>query len=123
MHEGQSTLGEASKLYEYAQENNVFPVSPNTFYAFLQIIMHGIRNVEIVKSARKLQEGLAQVERSFEAYYRKHEEIGKCLEKASEAYRVGDGHIQRYKARLDNALQLRQPDVDTGLLTDQPGSP
>ncbi|MBD3320932.1 MAG: DNA recombination protein RmuC [Chitinivibrionales bacterium] len=99
-------LGDSSKIYEYAQNNNVLPVSPNTFYAFLQIIIYGIRNVEIIKSARKLQNQLKQVQRSFDGFYKKYEEIGKCLTKASEAYRIGDDHIVRYKTRLDDAVNL-----------------
>lgn len=99
-------LGDPSKIYEYAQENRVIPVSPNTFYAFLQIIVIGIRNLEVIESAKKLQEGLTTIQKSFELFYKKYEEIGKHIEKAAEAYRVGDGHIERYKRRLDSTLQL-----------------
>jgi DNA recombination protein RmuC len=99
-------LSEPSKIYEYAQENGVIPVSPNTFYAFLQIVVIGIRNIEIIKSAKKLQEGLRTLQRSFELFYKKYEEIGKNIEKAQEAYRIGDSHIERYKHQLDSTLQL-----------------
>ena len=56
-------LGEPSALLEYAQDQHVIPVSPNTFYAFLQLVILSIRNVEIVKSARELQEGLSALHR------------------------------------------------------------
>jgi len=42
-----------AKIYEFAQENKVIPVSPNTFYAFLQVIIMGIRNLEIIKKRKK----------------------------------------------------------------------
>ena len=101
-------LGEPSRIYEYAQENRVIPVSPNTFYAFLQIIVIGIRNLEIIESAKKLQVGLKNLQKSFESFYKKYEEIGKHVKKAAEAYRVGDDHIERYKRRLDRTLQLEE---------------
>jgi DNA recombination protein RmuC len=101
-------LGEPSKIYEFAQENKVIPVSPNTFYAFLQIIVIGTRNLEIIKSAKKLQDGLTTLQKSFELFYQKYEEMGKNIQKAAEAYRVGDGHIERYKHRLDSTLQLEE---------------
>jgi len=101
-------LGEPSKLYEYAQENKVIPVSPNTFYAFLQVVVMGIRNLEIIKGAKKLQEGLKTIQKSFDSFYKKYEDVGKHLEKAGEAYRVGNDHIERYKSRLDNTLQLKE---------------
>ncbi|MBD3344019.1 MAG: DNA recombination protein RmuC [Chitinivibrionales bacterium] len=99
-------LGDSSRLYEYAQQNNVLPVSPNTFYAFLQIIIYGVRNIEIIKSAKKLQNQLKQMQKSFDGFYKKYEDIGKNLTKASESFRIGDDHILRYKQRLDNAVKL-----------------
>ena len=101
-------LGHPSKIYEYAQENRVIPVSPNTFYAFLQIIIIGVRNLEIIKSAKKLQDGLKAIQRSFESFYRRYEEVGKHIEKAAEAYRVGSGHIETYRRKVDSTLQLEE---------------
>ena len=99
-------LGEPSAIFEYAQTHHVFPVSPNTFYAFLQIVALGIRNVEIIRSAKKLQEGLSSLQRSFDLFYKRYEEIGRSLDRAADAYRVGNGHIDRYKRHLDDTLQL-----------------
>lgn len=113
-------LGEPSIVYEYAQENRVIPVSPNTFYAFLQIIVVSVRNLEIVKSAKKVQEGLTTLQTSFESFYKKYEEIGKHIEKAAEAYRIGDGHIERYKRRLDSTLRLEEFHGDTNSLPERP---
>ena len=97
-------LGDPCKIYEYSAQRNVIPVSPNTFYAFLQVVMLGIRNIEIVRNARKLQEGLTKVERDYEQFFRKYEIIGKSLEKASDAYRTGEGHIMRFKRNLDASI-------------------
>lgn len=99
-------LGEPSRIYEAAQANAVIPVSPNTFYAFLQIVLLSVRNIEIIKNARQLQESLAGLEKNFAFFYRKFEEIGRQLEKAQEAYRLGEVHIERYRKQLGSALAL-----------------
>ena len=118
-------MDEPSQVQEYARERHVIPVSPNTFYAFLQIIITGIRNIEIVKEARKLQESLVKVEKDFESFYKKFEIIGKSLENASKAYEVGDGHVKRFKKNLDSTLKLDkefQSDAeDAALLEEDPG--
>ena len=62
-------LGKPSQLYEFALDHKVIPVSPNTFYAFLQVIVIGIRNLEIIKSAKKLQEGLSSIQKSFDYFF------------------------------------------------------
>ena len=79
----------------------------------------GIRNVEIIKSAKKLQEGLKAIQKSFDKFYNKYEEIGKNIEKAQDAYRVGDAHIGHYKRHLDDTLRLEGFHEDTHSL---PGS-
>lgn len=109
-------LGEPSKIYEFAQANRVVPVSPNTFYAFLQIVITGIRHLEIIKSAKTLHENLTTVQRLFEHFYGNFEEIGRHLEKAAEAYRKGDKHIQNYKKRLDSTLELEEFGTEAGQL-------
>ena len=100
-------LGDQSKLYEYAQQNRVIPVSPNTFYAFLQVIIIGIRNIDIIKNAKKLQEGLVSMQKSFDFFHKKYTEIGKCINNANEAFRKGDDHVNRYKERLDAVIEMR----------------
>jgi DNA recombination protein RmuC len=112
-------MGETSKIYEFAQEKNIIPVSPNTFYAFLQVVIIGIRNVEIVKSAKNLQKGLISLQRSFEFFYKKFEEIGKNLNSAQEAYRVGSNHIEKYKHTLDDTLQLEIFQNDVNVIPDK----
>ena len=99
-------LGETSAIWQYAQEHHVVPVSPNVFYAFLQVILLSLQNVAVLKDVRKIQEGLAALQYSFENFYKKYEEIGTALDRATKAYGVGDGHIGRFKRRLDSALQL-----------------
>ncbi|MBL7073132.1 MAG: DNA recombination protein RmuC [Candidatus Omnitrophica bacterium] len=99
-------LGNPSQMYEYASDRKVIPVSPNTFYAFLQIVMLGVRNVEIARGAKKLQNLLSKLEKDFDLFYKKFTLIGKNLETASESYRTGDGHIKRFKRNLGSAIKI-----------------
>ena len=118
-------LGDPCNIYEYATKQKVIPVSPNTFYAFLQVVILGIRNIEIAREARKLQEALAKIERDFSLFYNKFEFIGKSLSNAAKAYETGEGHIQRFKKNLESTLRLDKSILDeTGreLLVEQKAS-
>lgn len=115
-------IGHPNTLHEYAQSHRVIPVSPNTFYAFLQVIIMGIRNLEIIQGARELQQNLSAVERDFELFFKKFEDIGSRLEKASESYRIGRGHAERYKKRLDATLNLELPEEDTRPIPEKTGN-
>ncbi len=101
-------LGDPCQIHEYATKQKVIPVSPNTFYAFLQVVMIGIRNIEIVRDAKKLQESLSRLEKDYGLFYKKFELIGKAIDKASEAYGIGDGHVQRFKRNLDATLKIEE---------------
>jgi DNA recombination protein RmuC len=103
-------LGDPCSIYEYARANKVVPVSPNTFYAFLQVVMMGIRNLDIIKSAKKLQEALVKIERNFGYFYGKYEEIGGAIARANTAYKVGNDHIKRFKKNIESTLKLDLPD-------------
>ena len=102
-------LGEPCSIYEYARNNNVVPVSPSTFYAFLQIVIMGIRNIDIIKNAKKLQEALERIDRNFRQFYVKYEEIGTSIEKAKKAYDTGNTHIERFKNSVKSTLKLDLP--------------
>ncbi|MFC1576560.1 DNA recombination protein RmuC [Candidatus Omnitrophota bacterium] len=106
-------LGQPCGIYEYARKSNVVPVSPNTFYAFLQIIIMGVRNLDIIKGAKKLQEALVKIERNFRQFYAKYEEIGGAIEKANKAYKTGDTHIQRFKDNIESTIALDHPTPPT----------
>lgn len=99
-------IGDPCQIYEYATDRKVIPVSPNTFYAFLHVVVLGIRNVEIAKGAKKLQEMLSKVERDFSFFYSNFEDIGKALDKASKSYDTGKGQVQRFKKNLDSTLRF-----------------
>lgn len=103
-------LGNPSTIYEFAEKNKVVLASPNTLYAFLQIIVIGIRNIDVIKNAKKLQEGLDSLKKSFELFYKKHEDIGKGINNISTAYRIGDDHVKRYQQKLEDTLQLNVSD-------------
>lgn len=99
-------LNEPNGIQEYAHERKVIPVSPSTFYAFLQVILIAVRNVELLTNAKKLQEGLKGVEYSFEKFYERFQDVGNNLVKAADAYQKGDDHVQRFKERVDKVLAL-----------------
>lgn len=99
-------MGADSTIYDFSLEHHVVPVSPNTFYAFLQVIILSVRNLEVVEHARTLQKYLKDMENSFSLFYRKFEDMGRQVNKAAEAYRVGENHITRYRETLGKTLSL-----------------
>jgi DNA recombination protein RmuC len=107
-----NALGEPSAIYQFAQEHRVVPVSPNTLYAFLQIIILGVRNLEIVKNLERLQKSLVALRKAFESFHKRYEETGRQIEKAAESYRTGDRHVEHYRKHLESALRFEDVVVE-----------
>ncbi len=106
-----NAFGEANGIYEAALEAGVIPVSPATFYPFLHLLLMGLQNLEIVKSAQKLKESLAKLGTHFEAFKTQYDSVGEALEKAVKAYGTAGTHMERYRSAVEKAVNLRELDA------------
>ena len=53
------SLGERTGLFEHALQRKVIPVSPNNFYAYLQVILMGLKGLSVEHSAQQVLQRLA----------------------------------------------------------------
>lgn len=51
--------GERTGLFEHSLQRKVIPVSPNNFYAYLQVILMGLKGLTIERSAQQVLQHLA----------------------------------------------------------------
>jgi len=59
---------EETNLYEYCMTKKVIPVSPNTFYAYLQVITMGLRGFQISEQAKVILAQLQQMEEDLSQF-------------------------------------------------------
>ncbi len=105
-------MGQPNPLIEHAYAKQVVPVSPNTFFAFMQVILVGARNLQLVRGAKQLQEALGDVSKSFDLFFKKYDDIGRKLDQAQDAFRISEGHGRRMRERVDKVLELDLDDDD-----------
>jgi DNA recombination protein RmuC len=75
-------------LIQYAAEKRVYPVSPTTFHAYLQMALQGIRQIEINKSAEQIRKNVGELQRHLERYEEYLEKIGAHLTTTTNAYSI-----------------------------------
>ncbi|MGB9613453.1 MAG: DNA recombination protein RmuC, partial [Candidatus Margulisiibacteriota bacterium] len=72
-------LGDEKSVFKYAIENKVIPVSPNSFYGYLQTILLGLRGMRIEEQAQEILKNLSRLEGDFERIMSDFAVMGKHL--------------------------------------------
>jgi DNA recombination protein RmuC len=67
------------ELIQYAAKKKVNIVSPNSFYAFLQIILHGLRQVEIEKNTELIRKRVGELGKHIKGYEDYYSKLGNSL--------------------------------------------
>lgn len=77
------------ELIQYAAKKRVNIVSPNSFYAFLQVILHGLRQVDFEKNLQHTIKQIEELGRHFNAYDDYYKKLGNSLRVSVNHYNAG----------------------------------
>lgn len=69
-------------LYEYALERRVIPVSPNTLFAYLQVVALGLKGMKVEERAHKILAALGQFDVDLEKLQSSFDKLGNQLQYA-----------------------------------------
>ena len=97
-------------LFLYALSKKVIPVSPNTFYAYLQVILLGLRGLAVEKSAQEIIETLARLRVDFEKFQEDFSKLGKHLTDSKASYDNADKRLEKFGDKL---TQIESPEPET----------
>lgn len=87
-------------IASYALPKRVIPVSPNSFYAYLQAIVLGLRGFEIEKRAKEILENLQRLSIDFNKFKEDFETVGKHLVNARNKYEEAEKRLGRFEDKL-----------------------
>lgn len=94
-------LPERKSIVDYSMEKRVIPVSPNTFYVYLQTILFGLKGLEIERSAQEIIATLARLRGDFSRFKSDFHLIGTHLRNASRCYESADRKLHWFKDKLE----------------------
>jgi DNA recombination protein RmuC len=87
-------------LVEYAVRKKIIAVSPNSFYAYLQLILRGLKGMRIERSAQLILERLSQLETDLGRCFEEFEKLGGHLSNASSSYEKTAKRFEKLKDKL-----------------------
>jgi DNA recombination protein RmuC len=88
-------------IVDYSMERKVIPVSPNTFYVYLQTILFGLKGLEIEKSAQEIISTLQSLRGDFSKFKSDFDLIGRHLYNARRCYESADRKLQLFGEKLE----------------------
>ena len=101
--------GEEHQLFGYALEKRVIPVSPNSFYAYLQTILLGLRGMKVEERAQEILATLARLRGDFEKLEENFRLLGRHLTNATGAYADTEKTLTKLDAKLSQVEQPQLP--------------
>jgi len=94
-------FGEEKGILNYALKKKVIPVSPNSFYAYLQVIVLGLRGLKIEKDAHRILDSLSGLNKELEAFQGDFQLVGKHISNAMNKYEEARRRLDKFGFKLE----------------------
>ncbi len=94
-------VGEDKSLLVHALNRKVIPVSPSSFYAYLQTVLLGLKGMEVEKSAREIMNHLSRLRREFTAFEEDFRKVGLHIDNSAKKF----GDAEKRLTRIDGKME------------------
>ncbi|TML55180.1 MAG: DNA recombination protein RmuC [Actinobacteria bacterium] len=97
--------GKTGALLEYAHTKRVLPVSPTTLTAYLQVVVLGLRGLQIEQHAQEVMAYCAQLQKEFGKFKEDFELVGTHLDRAQKKFLESEKHLGKFETKLEQAAE------------------
>jgi DNA recombination protein RmuC len=98
---------EGNDLRAYCMQRNVFPVSPNSLYAYLQTIVIGLNGMRISERAQSILRQLESLRVEMDKFTAEYETVGKHLRNATTKYDESARLLNKVETRVQGLSDHR----------------
>lgn len=95
--------GKTGALLAYAHEKRVLPVSPTTLTAYLQVIVLGLKGLQIEQHAHEVMAYCAQLQSDFGKFKEDFELVGTHVGRAQNKFMDAQKRLGRFETKLEQA--------------------
>jgi DNA recombination protein RmuC len=97
--------GKTGALIQYAHDKRVFPVSPTTFTSQLQVIVLGLKGMQIEQRAHEVMAYVAQLQGDFDRFRDDFQVVGKHIGNAQSKFAEAEKRLDRFDTKLERAAE------------------
>jgi DNA recombination protein RmuC len=102
---------EGSDIYSHSLEKKVIPVSPNSFYAYLQVIVLGLKGLRFEQAAQEILGYVKRLQGDLGDFEQEYAVLGSHLHHATSKYETANRKLER----LGDKLRLVEENSVEGL--------
>ena len=88
-------------IFSYALKKRVIPVSPNSFFAYLQVIVLGLKGLRIEKSALTIFQALSRLQGDLARFKNDFQTLGVHLNNAKSKFDEAEKRIEKFSDKLE----------------------
>ncbi len=105
------SLADEKGLCSYALARRVIPVSPNSFYAYLQAILLGLKGMKVEKNALEIIANLGRLNSDLSRFRDDFQVMGKHLFNTRNKYEEAEKKLERFTDKLIGVGEQSLPDL------------
>lgn len=107
-------------IYEYAMQKGVMPVSPNSFYPYLQVIVRGLKGMQVEQRAQEMVEHVERLQGDFGRIQGEFRVLGGHIHNASRKYDDLEKIVGRFGDKLSLPLEEEWQQLPLGEASNPP---
>src|SRR5881396_1935648 len=100
--------GKTGALLTYAHEKRVLPVSPTTLTAYLQVVLLGLKGLQIEQHAHEVMAYCAQLQKDFSKFKDDFDLVGKHLGNAQNKFTDAEKRLDKFETKLERASESQE---------------
>jgi DNA recombination protein RmuC len=112
--------GKTGALLTYAHEQRVLPVSPTTLTAYLQVVLLGLKGLQIEQHAQEVMAYCAQLQKDFGRFKEDFDLVGTHLGRAQTKFVEAEKRLDKFETKLDQAAESRELEPAGDVVTELP---
>lgn len=95
---------DGDQLYYYCLEKRVVPVSPNSFYAYLQTVMVGLKGLQVSQRADTILREIESLRIELEKFGKAYDTISQHIRNASSKLEEGNKLLTKVELRVESLV-------------------
>lgn len=99
------SFGQEQSIFSYAIQKKVLPVSPNSFFAYLQVVVFGLKGLQIEKSAQYIFQFLTRLQGDLTRFKSDYQTLGTHLSNAKSKFDEAEKRLERFSDKLELASE------------------